>query len=189
MQGIAKRVLALAAATSGLVLVTAGAAAADAAVSGSANDSGGLGSGNTANLAGSLPAEACGNQALLIALKDTDAPQMCAIRNSSSATAAGSSNFSPGFVSGDVTDVAVSAPVETCGDQADVIADRDSVGSSKCSEAGGSASAVVRGASDGGVLSGNVTDVAVSAPVEVCGDQVDAIAFGDTVAGSECSIG
>ena len=47
------------------------------------------------------------------------------------------------------------------------------------------------GASDhsGGILSGNVVNVAASVPLNICGNQVEAIAFADKLDGSTCSIG
>jgi small secreted domain DUF320 len=189
MHGFAKRGLALAAATSGLVLATAGIAAADATAMGSTSNNPGVGSGNTANIAGSVPVNACGNQALLIALKDADAPQMCKIEDSTNATATGSSSWSPGVVAGNVADAALSVPVNACGNQVGVISAASVAAGSKCKISGGSATATGSSVRSGGVVSGNVVNAALSVPVNACGNQVDVIGFADMVDGSRCGIG
>jgi hypothetical protein len=189
MHGFAKRGLALAAATSGLVLATAGIAAADATATGTSSNSGGLGSGNTANIAGSIPVNACGNQALLIALKDVDAPQMCKIEDSTMATATGSSSWSPGIIAGNVADAALSVPVNACGNQAGAISVHAWTGMNQCRITGGDATATGSSVHSGGIIAGNVINGALSVPVNACGNQVDVIGFADKVAGSDCSIG
>lgn len=188
MHGFAKRGLALAAATSGLVLATAGIAAADTAASGSTARSGGLVSGNAANVAASIPVNACGNQALLIALKDDDAPQMCTIGDGAGAVAKGRSYHSGGALSGNVVDVAASVPINACGNQVGVVAVRDYTGRSHCRIDGGGARATGSSYHSGGLLSGNVVNAAVSVPVNACGNQVDLVGVANRVAGSKCSI-
>ena len=188
MHGFAKRGLALAAATSGLVLATAGIAAADTSAAGTTARSGGLASGNTANVAGSIPVNLCGNQALIVALKDADGPQMCHVGDRAGAGATGHSDRSGGVVSGNVVDAAVAVPVNACGNQVGVAAVGDRTGRSRCEIDGGSAHASGSSYRSGGLLSGNVVNAAVSVPVNACGNQVDLIGVANRVDGSRCSI-
>src|SRR5581483_3190743 len=132
MHGFAKRGLALAAATSGLVLGTAGIAAADATATGESSHSGGAISGNVVNAPVAVPVNFCGNQALVIALKNVDEGSMCTIGSGEGALAQGSSEHSGGLGSGNVADAAVAVPVNACGNQADVIGFRNTLDSQTC---------------------------------------------------------
>ncbi|MBS2966772.1 chaplin [Actinocrinis puniceicyclus] len=132
MQGFAKRGLALVAATSGLVLGTAGFASADATASGTATNSGGVASGNVTDTALSAPVNFCGNQVGMITAYDSVAPQLCANGTGNNASAQGSSADSGGILSGNVADTALSAPVNLCGNQVDVIGLSNAVLGSSC---------------------------------------------------------
>jgi hypothetical protein len=193
MHGFAKRGLALAAATSGLVLGTAGIAAADATATGESSHSGGIASGNVANAPVAIPVNFCGNQALVIALKNVDEGQMCTIGSGEGAMATGSSDHSAGIGSGNVADAAVTVPANVCGNQIGAIVVKAKTKPSTCTVGtnGADPAASASGASDhsGGILSGNVANIAASVPLNVCGNQVEAIAAADTVDGSTCSIG
>ena len=193
MHGFAKRGLALAAATSGLVLGTAGIAAADATTTGESSHSGGIAAGNVANVPVAIPVNFCGNQALVIALKNVDEGQMCTIGSGEGATATGSSDHSAGIGSGNVANVAANVPVNACGNQIGAIVAKATTKPSTCTIGtnGSDPGASAMGASDhsGGILSGNVANVAASVPVNLCGNQVEGIALADTVEGSTCSFG
>lgn len=193
MHGFAKRGLALAAATSGLVLGTAGIAAADATASGESSHSGGIASGNVANVPVAVPVNFCGNQVLVVALKNADEGSMCTIGAGQGATATGSSEKSGGIGSGNVANVAVAVPVNACGNQVGVIAIKNEVKPTTCTIGthGNAPGAISTGASEhsGGILSGNVVGAAVAVPVNVCGNQVEAIAYKNTLEGQNCSIG
>ncbi|HEU5426950.1 MAG TPA: chaplin [Actinocrinis sp.] len=193
MHGFAKRGLALAAATSGLVLGTAGIAAADATATGETAHSGGAASGNVVNAPVAVPVNFCGNQALVVALKNVDEGSMCTIGSGEGALAQGSSEHSGGAGSGNVVDAAVSVPVNACGNQAGVIVAKDKVKPQTCSIGtnGDAPGAIATGASEhsGGLLSGNVVNAAVSVPVNLCGNQADVIGFRNTVDSTTCTIG
>jgi len=193
MHGFAKRGLALAAATSGLVLGTAGIAAADATATGESSHSGGIAAGNVANVPVAIPVNFCGNQALVIALKNVDEGQMCTIGAGEGASATGSSDKSGGIGSGNVANVAASVPANVCGNQIGVGAVKTITKPSTCTVGtnGSDPGASATGASDhsGGILSGNVANVAASVPLNICGNQVEGVAASDTVEGSTCSIG
>ncbi len=193
MHGFAKRGLALAAATSGLVLGTAGIAAADATATGETAHSGGAASGNVVNAPVAVPVNFCGNQALVIALKNVDEGSMCTIGSGEGALAQGSSEHSGGAGSGNVVDAAVAVPVNACGNEVGVIAAKDKVKPQTCTIGtnGDAPGAVATGASEhsGGLLSGNVVNAAVSVPVNLCGNQADVIGFRNTVDSTTCTIG
>jgi hypothetical protein len=193
MHGFAKRGLALAAATSGLVLGTAGIAAADATTAGEASHSGGIVSGNVGNVPVAIPVNFCGNQALVIALKETDESQMCTIGAGEGASATGSADHSAGIGSGNVVNGALAVPANVCGNQIGAIVAKGKVKPSTCTIGtnGDAPGASATGASDhsGGILSGNVVNVAGSVPLNICGNQVEGIAFADTLDGQTCSIG
>jgi hypothetical protein len=193
MHGFAKRGLALAAATSGLVLGTAGIAAADATTSGESTHSGGAASGNVVNVPVAIPVNFCGNQALVIALKNVDEGQMCTLGPGEGATATGSAERSGGVGSGNVVDGAVNVPANICGNQVGVIVakahDKPSTCTIGTNGSGPGASAMGASEHNGGILSGNVANVAASVPLNICGNQVEAIAFADRLEGSNCSIG
>jgi len=193
MHGFAKRGLALAAATSGLVLGTAGIAAADATATGESSHSGGAVSGNVANAPVAIPVNFCGNQALVIALKEVDEGSMCTLGPGEGAIATGSSEHSGGLGSGNVADAALSVPANICGNQVGVIAAKSKVKPSTCTigtnGSGPGASATGASEHSGGILSGNVANVAASVPLNICGNQVEAIAFADRLDGQTCTIG
>ncbi len=193
MHGFAKRGLALAAATSGLVLGTAGIAAADATATGESTHSGGAVSGNVANVPVAVPVNFCGNQALVIALKNVDEGSMCTIGSGEGTLAQGSSEHSGGLGSGNVANAAVAVPVNACGNQIGAIVAKAKVKPQTCTIGtnGDAPGASATGASEhsGGILSGNVANAAVSVPVNLCGNQVEGIAFRDTLDSQTCSIG
>lgn len=193
MHGFAKRGLALAAATSGLVLGTAGIAAADATATGETSHSGGAASGNVVNAPVAVPVNFCGNQALVVALRNVDEGSLCTIGAGQGALAQGSSEHSGGLGSGNVANAAVAVPVNGCGNQAGLIAAENRVKPQTCTigTEGSAPGASATGASShsGGLLSGNVANAAVSVPVNLCGNQADAGALRNTVESQTCTIG
>ncbi|MGH3417851.1 MAG: chaplin family protein [Actinocrinis sp.] len=193
MHGFAKRGLALAAATSGLLLGTAGIAAADATATGDSSHSGGAASGNVVNAPVAVPVNFCGNQVLVVALKNVNEGTMCDIGPGEGAMATGSSDHSGGIGSGNVVDGALAVPVNACGNQAGlgVVKAVDKPSTCTIGTNGDAPGASAMGASDhsGGILSGNVVNLAASVPVNLCGNQVEAIAVADKLEGQTCSIG
>lgn len=193
MHGFAKRGLALAAATSGLVLGTASFAAADATATGEASHSGGIVAGNVANVPAAVPVNFCGNQVLVIALKNIDEGSMCMIGSGEGASSTGSADWSGGIGAGNVVDGALAVPVNACGNQAGLIVAKADDKPTTCTIGtnSGAPGASATGASDhsGGIGSGNVVNVSASVPINLCGNQVEGAAFADTLDGQNCSIG
>src|SRR6185437_6432409 len=105
-------------------------------------------------------------------------------------TASGETSHSPGIGSGNLIQLPVNAPINVCGNQVDVIGVGNTDRGNSCSN-GGSGSTTASGSSKGspGVGSGNVIQVPINAPVNVCGNQVDVIGILDSVTGNSCSNG
>src|SRR6185437_10430768 len=105
-------------------------------------------------------------------------------------TASGESKHSPGIGSGNLVQIPINAPINVCGNQVDVIGVGNTDHGNSCSN-GGSGSTTASGSSKGspGVGSGNVIQVPINAPVNVCGNQVDVIGILDSVTGNSCSNG
>lgn len=133
MHGIAKRGLALAAATSGLVLGTAGIAAADATAAGEVSHSGGIVAGNQIQVPANVPINLCGDQVNVIAALNLNAPAKCKIDEGDiDATATGEVEHSGGIIAGNQIQVPLTVPVNACGDQVNVIALLNLNGPAKC---------------------------------------------------------
>ncbi|WP_055586646.1 chaplin [Peterkaempfera griseoplana] len=119
-----------------------------------------------------------------------------------SADAHGAATGSPGVGSGNVVQVPVDVPVNLCGNTINVVGllnpaigntcvnasgghghDRDGHGATR---SGGGADA--EGAAQGspGVLSGNVVQVPIHVPVNVCGNAITAVGLGNAALGNTC---
>ncbi|MBS2961944.1 chaplin [Actinocrinis puniceicyclus] len=201
MYDMAKRSLAFTVATGGLLLTGTGYAPAEAAVgfgaatdpapgasaSSTVSDSGGVLSGNTLQIPVDIPVNVCGNQVAGIAVGDTVGGGTCgAAGGSGGASAAAASDHSGGVLSGNTLQIPVYIPVNVCGNQVAAVAMGDQVGGSTCGGGAGGASAVGASSNSGGTASGNLTQLPISLPVYVCGDQVDAVGIGNGVNGSVC---
>jgi ChpA-C len=132
MQGFAKRGLALVAATSGLVMATAGIASAQASATGGTDHSRGVASGNSLNTPVSVPLNVCGNQVTAISVVERTHGQYCKIGGGQGATAHGGTHRSGGILSGNSLNTAVSVPLNLCGNQVGAIGAGNSVGGSDC---------------------------------------------------------
>jgi hypothetical protein len=170
----------------GLGMTTAHAAAA-ATASGSTADSPGIGSGNLLQIPINVPVDICGNQIGIVEILNSVAHNSCADEGGG-ANAAGSATGSPGAGSGNVVQIPVNAPVDICGNQVDVVGIRTSDRGNSCENTGQAAGASATGAGSHapGIIAGNVLQVPVSAPVNVCGNQVDVVGILDRVARDSC---
>ncbi|MBS2963287.1 chaplin, partial [Actinocrinis puniceicyclus] len=107
-------------------------------------------------------------------------------------TAAGETSLSHGVASGNLIQIPINAPVNVCGNQAGLVSAGDGDQGSTCATGGGSTSAT--GGSSGssgssGTASGDVIQIPVNIPVNVCGNQVTALDLLDSVTGSSCANG
>jgi hypothetical protein len=198
MRQVSKGLLTVAA-TGGVLAVTSGLAYADAGASGTA-DSRGVASGNTVQAPVSAPVNVCGNTVNVLGRLKAASGGKCV--NVSGRHGGGSSTGavgegSSGVGSGNVVQAPVSAPVNVCGNTVNVGGSVDQASGGDCAHApgghGGGSGDQQGGSSTGGVAegssgvgSGNVIQAPVSAPVNVCGNDVNVGGSGDRGAGSTC---
>ncbi|WP_455711082.1 chaplin [Streptomyces diastaticus] len=117
---MSRSVLAAAAAT-GLLSVTGGAAHADAGAAGAAANSPGVASGNTVQAPVHVPVNLCGNTVNIIGLLNPAFGNKCANVGDGGAKAEGAATHSPGVASGNVVQAPVHVPLNACGNTVDVV--------------------------------------------------------------------
>jgi hypothetical protein len=187
-----KRRVVLGMTTGGLLMTGIGMADAQtgATAAGDSANSPGVASGNTVQLPINAPINVCGNQLDVIGILDSVSGNSCSNKGSGGASAEGSANGSPGVGSGNLIQVPINTPINICGNQLDVIGIGDSVHGNSCSnEGGGSSTAEGSAKGSPGVGSGNLIQVPINAPVNVCGNQVDVIGILNSVTGNSCGNG
>jgi len=200
-----RRRVALGLTTGGLLVtglgMTTAQADASATASGDAAGSPGVASGSVLQIPINLPVNVCGNQVDVVGILNSVAGNTCSNggspgpgaqgSNAPGAGARGASHGSPGVGSGNLVQIPVNAPVNVCGNQLDVIGigDRDHGNSCANRGAGGGASASGSASHSPGIAAGNVIQVPVNAPVNVCGNQVDVIGLLNSVTGNRCGNG
>lgn len=190
-----KRRVVLGMTTGGLLMTGLGMANAhaDTTATGNTTHSPGIGSGNLLQLPVNAPINVCGNQLDVIGILDAVTGNSCEnggrpSGNDGSTSASSSATGSPSVGSGNLVQVPVNAPVNVCGNQLDVIGIGDSDHGNSCANHG-SGSATTTGSSSGspGIGAGNVIQVPINAPVNVCGNQVDVIGILNSVFGNSCA--
>ncbi len=189
MQYSTKRRVVLGMTTGGLVMAGLGMsnAHADTTATGNTSHSPGVGSGNLIQLPINAPINVCGNQLDVIGILDSVTGNSCENHGGSATTASGHANGSPGAGSGNLIQLPVNAPVNICGNQLDVIGIGDTDQGNSCENHGGG-STTASGSSTGspGIVAGNLLQVPINAPVNVCGNQVDVIGLLNSVTGNSC---
>lgn len=107
-----------------------------------------------------------------------------------SATADGLTADSPGALSGNTVQVPADVPIQVCGVTVAAVAAATSADDNTCIDDGTSAAAA-HGTATGspGVLSGNVLQVVLNAPIQACGDAVGVAAYGTRADGNTCVVG
>jgi hypothetical protein len=103
-----------------------------------------------------------------------------------SATAEGTAADSPGAVSGNVAQVPVDVPIAVCGDAVAASGIETEAEDNGCFSDDTTAKAFGAAADSPGLISGNVAQVPVNAPVEVCGDAVGILAYGTSAEHNLC---
>ncbi|NUR61044.1 MAG: chaplin [Catenulispora sp.] len=190
MHAYIKRGLLLSAATGAAVLggAAAASAATSATVDGATAGSPGAVSGNTVQVPADVPVQICGDTAAAAAAVDGAYGNECQITGTT-AHATGFAAHSPGAVSGNVGSVAADVPVQVCGVDAAAIAAGIKADGNSCREFASSATAVGEATGSPGLISGNVLQLALNAPVQACGDSLGLIAYGDKADGNSCVSG
>jgi hypothetical protein len=189
MHGIAKRGLALVAATSGLVLGSATMAMADSATTtADTSHSGGAVAGITAQVPANVPVKLCNINVQAIALKEHTHSTTC-MTGAVGAVAKADADHSGGIVSGNVAQVSGNVPVLFCGWNVDAAGFKDDYQGSTCTADASGPGAVATADADhsGGIGSGNIAQVALNVPVDFCGNNVTAVTVKNVYEGSTCN--
>jgi hypothetical protein len=189
MQYSTKRRVVLGMTTGGLVMAGLGMsnAHADTTATGNTSHSPGVGSGNLIQLPINAPINVCGNQLDVIGILDSVTGNSCENHGGSATTASGHSNGSPGVGSGNLIQLPINAPVNICGNQLDVIGIGNSDEGNSCENHGGGTTTASGGSSGSpGIVAGNLLQVPINAPVNVCGNQLDVVGILNSVTGNSC---
>jgi hypothetical protein len=102
----------------------------------------------------------------------------------------GATAHSPGLLSGNLIQIPVNAPVNVCGNSISVVGILDSATGNSCADKDSNGAAADGGATNSpGVGSGNLIQVPVDAPINLCGDSVNGVGVGDTARDDSCSNG
>ncbi|MDI5974303.1 chaplin [Streptomyces sp. SL13] len=205
MRQVAKKGLITVIATGGVLAVTGGYAYADAGAAGSAAGSPGVLSGNTVQVPVHVPVNVCGNTVDIIGALNPAFGNHCANTSNGvagttggGATATGASSNSPGVGSGNTVQVPVHAPVNACGNSANVVGALNPTFGNGCANtsqggagttAGGGSTATGGSSNSPGVGSGNTVQVPVHVPVNACGNSVDVVGLLNPVFGNGCDNG
>jgi hypothetical protein len=188
MHAIAKRGLALVAATSGLVLGTATFAAADATTTAETSHSGGAAAGWTAQAPVNVPVNLCGDNVQAAAIKEMLHGTTCTINPDGTADMS-SVDQSGGIGAGNQVQAAWSSPVLFCGWNVNGAALKDQhMGSTCAANADGpGASATAAAVKSGGIASGNIVQAGVNVPIDFCGNDVTLGTVKNVYEGSTCT--
>ena len=188
MHGIAKRGLALVAATSGLVLGTATFAAADATTTADTSHSGGAVAGWTAQAPVNGPVKLCGVTVQAVAINELPKATTCKT-GAQGAVAQADADHSGGIVAGNVVQATGNAPILFCGWNVDAVALKDQYEGTTCTAdaSGPGSSATADAENSGGIGSGNVVQAGVNLPIDFCGNNVTAVTVKNVYEGSTCS--
>jgi len=187
MHAFVRKGLMLSAATGTVVMGFAGNAAAhdSATTVGAAGDSPGAVSGNVAQLPADVPIQVCGDAgaagAGLVGARDNDC-----WTDDTTAKAAGFASDSPGAISGNVGSVAANVPVQACGLAGGALSADVTANDNDCVDDGTHAVAKGAASDSPGLVSGNVLQLPVDAPVQACGDSVALLGFGTSAEDNHC---
>ncbi|PWI04970.1 hypothetical protein DIZ27_42095 [Streptomyces sp. NWU339] len=228
-QTLSKGVFAAAAAT-GILSLYGAPAFADAYAEGAATDSPGVASGNNVQVPVEVPVNVCGNTVGAVSVLNEASDNLCAntshqagprsehadykaedksgprsAQRSSAersygghdghggggAYAEGVAKDSPGVASGNLVQVPVHAPVNVCGNNVDVIGAFNEASDNDCrntSHGGRGGGAYAEGVAKGspGVLSGNLVQVPLGLPLNVCGNNVGLIGLFNEASDNDC---
>jgi LPXTG-motif cell wall-anchored protein len=170
-------------------------AAGGAQAEASALGGGGLLTGNTIEVPVDAPVNICGVVVTVLGGGDHAADEHCfndpgtAGGPNSSAAAVAADN--PGALSDNVVQVPVSLPANICGDTVTVVGGHDSAEDILCANNGGPTYSTAKAvtANSPGLVNGNIVQVPVDAPLNVCGITANVAGVYDTAAGNKCANG
>jgi len=105
-------------------------------------------------------------------------------------TANGAATNSPGLLSGNLIQIPINAPINVCGNSISVIGILDTATGNTCANSGSAGTTANGGAKDSpGAGSGNLIQVPINAPVNVCGNSASGVGIGDSASGNTCTNG
>jgi hypothetical protein len=104
------------------------------------------------------------------------------------AAADGGASHSPGVASGNLIQIPIDAPINLCGNDISVVGILDSAFGNQCANAdGGNGATAAGGAKDSpGVGSGNLIQVPIDTPINLCGNDVSGVGIGDKAVDNTC---
>jgi hypothetical protein len=106
------------------------------------------------------------------------------------AAAAGGAAGSPGLLSGNLVQIPINAPVNVCGNSISVIGILDTAAGNTCVNSGSNGASAHGGATDSpGAGSGNLVQIPINAPVNLCGNSASGVGVGDSAVDNTCSNG
>jgi hypothetical protein len=118
---------------------------------------------------------------------------MATAQAATGASADGSASNSPGLLAGNLIEIPVNLPVNACGDTVNVIGILDSVTGNSCHNGGAAGSGGAGASADGvaknspGAGSGNLIEIPINAPVNVCGDSLSVVGIANPATGNACA--
>jgi hypothetical protein len=190
MHGIAKRGLALIAATSGIVMGGAAIASADsgAVTTASTTQSGGAVAGWVAQAPVNIPVNVCGNSVEALAFKEMVHGSTCT-NDKPGAWAGATTTKSGGIGAGNTVQAAANVPVNVCGNTVAAAAVKNDYEGSTCTNNAGGPGASATSSIDksGGILSGNTVQAVLNVPVNACGNVVGLGVVKNHYAGQTCT--
>jgi len=190
MYRFVKKSLLISIAASGLVLSGAGfASAADwtSATGTTAADEGAV-TGNVIQGDLNAPVAVCGDAGTALSALGGATANTCTTENNS-ASITGTAVDSDGAITGNVIGAAVNAPIQACGLDVSAGSVASGTAANSCDDKNTSATAVGTATDSSGLLSGNVAQLAVNAPIQACGDSVSVLSFDTPANANTCSNG
>ena len=172
------------------------AAPAVALLGGGAGVGGGLLQDNMVEIPIHAPVNLCGLLVTVVGTHATDTGQTCVnditVGGGASTMASGATADDAGIASGNVVEVPVSVPVNGCGDIVEALSVGDATQGILCSNAGTGGSfahAAASTADSPGFVNGNIVQVPVDVPVNVCGVTANVIGFSNKASAISCMNG
>ena len=106
-------------------------------------------------------------------------------------SATGATADSPGVASGNLINIPINLPINLCGDTLNVVGLLDPAADNSCSnesgsDSGSSTTATGKAVGSPGIGSGNLINIPINAPVNVCGDSVSVVGVGNSAHDNTC---
>ncbi|GAA1952509.1 chaplin family protein [Catenulispora subtropica] len=144
----------------------------------------------------SIPGNVCGDTATVIGGGNSAQDILCVNEGpASSSTARARTADAPGFANANVVQVPVDVPVNVCGVTADVVGFHDAAVDNRCRNgspppetSAPTAGALTEAATSGstGLADGNIVQVPIEAPLNVCGDTLNVVGVDNPALGNLC---